>query len=31
MLAQDDAARDAFLREVAGTDWWSKGRDHAEK
>jgi NAD(P)-dependent dehydrogenase (short-subunit alcohol dehydrogenase family) len=30
MLAQDDAARDAFLREVAGTDWWSKGRDHAE-
>jgi NAD(P)-dependent dehydrogenase (short-subunit alcohol dehydrogenase family) len=30
MLAQDDAARDAFLREVAGTDWWSEGRDHAE-
>ena len=29
MWAQDDAARDAFLREVAGTDWWSEGRDHA--
>ena len=29
MWAQDDAARDAFLREVAGTDWWSEGRDDA--
>jgi NAD(P)-dependent dehydrogenase (short-subunit alcohol dehydrogenase family) len=25
MLAQDDATRDAFLREVSGTDWWSAG------
>lgn len=25
MLAQDDAARDKFLRTVAGCDWWSRG------
>jgi len=25
MLAQDDAARDAFLRAVSGSDWWSSG------
>jgi NAD(P)-dependent dehydrogenase (short-subunit alcohol dehydrogenase family) len=25
MLAQDDATRDQFLRNVSGTDWWSKG------
>ena len=25
MFAQDDAARDQFLREVSGTDWWSRG------
>ena len=25
MFAQDDAARDAFLRDVAGSDWWSNG------
>jgi NAD(P)-dependent dehydrogenase (short-subunit alcohol dehydrogenase family) len=25
MFAQDDAARDAFLRGVSGTDWWSAG------
>jgi NAD(P)-dependent dehydrogenase (short-subunit alcohol dehydrogenase family) len=25
MFAQDDAARDCFLRAVAGTDWWSNG------
>lgn len=25
MLAQDDAARDQFLRGVSGTDWWSQG------
>jgi len=25
MFAQDDAARDAFLRGVSGTDWWSEG------
>ena len=25
LFAQDDAARDAFLREVAGSDWWSRG------
>ena len=30
MWAQSDAERDAFLREVAGTDWWSEGREHAE-
>jgi NAD(P)-dependent dehydrogenase (short-subunit alcohol dehydrogenase family) len=27
MFAQDDAARDAFLRGVSGTDWWSHGAD----
>ena len=26
MFAQDDATRDAFLRGVSGTDWWSEGR-----
>ena len=25
MFAQDDATRDAFLRGVSGTDWWSEG------
>ena len=25
MFAQDDAARDRFLRDVSGTDWWSAG------
>jgi NAD(P)-dependent dehydrogenase (short-subunit alcohol dehydrogenase family) len=30
MWAQADAARDAFLRDVAGTDWWSEGKDHAD-
>ena len=25
MLAQDDAERDAFLREVGESDWWSNG------
>jgi NAD(P)-dependent dehydrogenase (short-subunit alcohol dehydrogenase family) len=25
MFAQDDAARDAFLRGVSGTNWWSDG------
>jgi NAD(P)-dependent dehydrogenase (short-subunit alcohol dehydrogenase family) len=25
MHGQDDAQRDAFLREVSGTDWWSNG------
>ena len=29
MFAQDDAARDAFLRMVSGTQWWSEGRDDA--
>ncbi|MEJ8566247.1 SDR family oxidoreductase [Elongatibacter sediminis] len=28
MFAQDDAGRDAFLRGVAGADWWSEGKDH---
>ena len=25
MLAQDDAERDSFLRQVSGNDWWSSG------
>jgi NAD(P)-dependent dehydrogenase (short-subunit alcohol dehydrogenase family) len=25
MFAQDEATRDAFLRGVSGTDWWSEG------
>lgn len=25
MFAQDDGARDGFLRSVSGTDWWSAG------
>lgn len=25
LFAQDDAARDEFLRGVAGSDWWSRG------
>ncbi len=27
MFAQNDAERDAFLRGVSGTDWWSNGDD----
>ncbi|MDX1404062.1 MAG: SDR family oxidoreductase [Woeseiaceae bacterium] len=27
MLAQDDASRDAFLRDVGASDWWSNGED----
>ena len=27
MFAQDDAQRDAFLREVGNSDWWSKGEE----
>jgi NAD(P)-dependent dehydrogenase (short-subunit alcohol dehydrogenase family) len=27
VFAQDDAARDEFLRNVSGTDWWSQGRN----
>ncbi len=27
MFAQSDAGRDAFLRDVAGTSWWSEGKD----
>jgi NAD(P)-dependent dehydrogenase (short-subunit alcohol dehydrogenase family) len=30
MLGQDDAGRDEFLRMVAGTAWWSEGRNHAD-
>jgi len=30
MLAQDDASRDQFLRMVAGADWWSEGKNHAD-
>ncbi|MXW49371.1 MAG: SDR family oxidoreductase [Gammaproteobacteria bacterium] len=29
LFAQGDAARDAFLREVAGSDWWSRGEPAA--
>ena len=29
MWAQDDASRDAFLRGIAGFDWWSSGLDAA--
>lgn len=27
MFAHDDAQRDAFLREVGGSEWWSKGEE----
>jgi NAD(P)-dependent dehydrogenase (short-subunit alcohol dehydrogenase family) len=27
MFGQDDAARDRFLRDVSGTDWWSAGSE----
>ena len=30
MFAHDDAGRDAFLRMVSGTNWWSEGKDHAD-
>jgi NAD(P)-dependent dehydrogenase (short-subunit alcohol dehydrogenase family) len=30
MFGQDDAGRDEFLRMVAGTAWWSEGRNHAD-
>ncbi len=29
MLAQDDVGRDAFLRGVAATDWWSEGKNQS--
>jgi len=29
MFGHDDAGRDAFLRGVSDTDWWSRGEDHA--
>ncbi len=29
MFAQSDAERDAFLRDVSGSEWWSDGRDEA--
>ena len=28
MLGQTDSERDAFLRQVSGTDWWSENREH---
>ena len=31
MFAQGDEERDAFLREVAGIDWWSEGREAPEE
>ena len=30
MFAQDDTNRDDFLRMVAGTDWWSEGKENAD-
>ena len=30
MFAQDDLNRDGFLRMVAGTDWWSEGKENAD-
>lgn len=30
MFAHDDSGRDEFLRMVAGTDWWSEGKEHAD-
>lgn len=30
MLAQNDAERDAFLRGVAGSDWWGRGEPRPE-
>ncbi len=30
MFGHDDAGRDAFLRMVSGTAWWSEGRNHAD-
>ena len=30
LFAQDDAGRDEFLRMVAGTDWWSEGKENAD-
>lgn len=30
MFAQDDLNRDDFLRMVAGTDWWSEGKENAD-
>ena len=29
MLGQTDSERDAFLRQVSGTEWWSENRDKA--
>lgn len=29
LFALDDAGRDAFLRRVSGTEWWSEGKDSA--
>ena len=29
MLGQTDSERDAFLRQVSGTDWWSENREQA--
>jgi NAD(P)-dependent dehydrogenase (short-subunit alcohol dehydrogenase family) len=30
MFAHDDSERDEFLRMVAGTDWWSEGKENAD-
>lgn len=31
ILAQTDSERDLFLRGIAGTDWWSEGKDSPEE
>lgn len=31
LFALDDARRDAFLRDVAGTQWWTAGRDAPDR
>lgn len=30
MFGHDDSGRDEFLRMVAGTDWWSEGKENAD-
>ncbi len=31
LFGQSDAQRDAFLRDAAGTDWWSEGKDASDQ
>jgi NAD(P)-dependent dehydrogenase (short-subunit alcohol dehydrogenase family) len=30
MLRQDDSERDEYLRDIAGSDWWSRGKNSAQ-